>query len=346
MNSPVDHPRLCFVGALLGQNPGWVQSQGEILARSFIAEGYHVRLTSSYPNRLLRLLDIVFTLICWRNQIDLVIIDVFSGLGFSVADIASMIAKTLNMPVVFVLRGGNFPGFLEKHEQRVKHVLNRGASIVAPSGFLASKLQNKTNVIVIPNLIRIDNYPYYRRECVQPKLLWMRTFHEIYNPSMALDVLCLLLPQYPQACLTMAGQDKEGLLALMQSEAAQRGISDHVQFPGFLDTSAKQREFACHDIFINTNHIDNMPVSVIEAAAFGLPVVATSVGGIPYLLQDGSTALLVEDGNANQMVAAIIRLLHEPALAASLSTNGRELALSCTWSNVKPKWEQVFSQVV
>jgi glycosyltransferase involved in cell wall biosynthesis len=173
----------------------------------------------------------------------------------------------------------------------------------------------------------------------------MRTFHPVYHPEMAIDVLAALRQTHPAAVLTMAGQDK-GMLAAARERARLRGLADAVRFPGFLRAEAKAREFSRHDIYLNTTRVDNMPVSVLEACACGLPVVATNVGGIPYLLEHENTGLLVPDGDAQAMAEAARRLLGEPGLAARLSANGRALAVSCGWEAVRPKWEALFREIV
>lgn len=143
----------------------------------------------------------------------------------------------------------------------------------------------------------------------------------------------------------MAGQEK-GLLDSVKSLAAQYDLLGSIRFAGFLETSGKQREFLAHDIYLHTNRIDNMPVSVVEAAAFGLPVVATEVGGIPYLLKDEHTALFVANEDVRGMANAVIRLIEEPGLCNKLSENGRKLAELCSWENVKPEWENLFDELL
>lgn len=338
--------RLCFVGPMLGRNPGWVVSQGEILADLFAREGYTVRLTSRITSRTRRLLDTVRSLVAWRNEIDIVVLTVFSGPAFAMADLASLVAKWIRKPLVLYLRGGDLPEFTDRHSHWVERVLRRGNAVVSPSDYLAHTFRQRGfHVDVIPNVLEIERYPYRNRPHVQPRLLWMRTFHDLYQPGMALDVLEQLQSAYPDATLSMAGQD-QGLLGHVKQRAEHKGLSGRVRFPGFLDMEGKRREFADHDIFLNTNQVDNMPVSILEAAAFGLPVVATGVGGIPYLVEHEKTALLVEEGDVAGMVQAVSRLLGEPGLAARLSTNGRQLAEGCAWSQVLGCWEALIDRVL
>jgi glycosyltransferase involved in cell wall biosynthesis len=338
------HPRLCFVGPMLGANPGWVVSQGEILKDLLACEGYPVRLTSAVPNRALRLVDTVKSLLAWRQQIDLVVLMVFSGPAFVMADIASLVTRWIGKPLVLWLHGGNLPEFSDMHPRWVSRILRRGNLIVSPSEYLAHHFRGyEFPVRVIPNVLKIEHYPFRYRSTVQPRLLWMRTFEDIYNPMMAVRVLGLVKQEFPQASLTMAGQDR-GLLEPTRQFAGECGLSESVRFVGFLDMAGKQQEFLAHDIYLHTNQVDNMPVSVVEAAAFGLPIVATKVGGIPFLLKHEATALLVADGNAQDMAKAVTRLVTEPDLAVRLSEQGRTMAESCAWPMVKREWENLFSK--
>ncbi|MBP6016371.1 MAG: glycosyltransferase family 4 protein [Candidatus Promineofilum sp.] len=342
-------PRLGFVGPMLGVNPGWVTSQGELLAELLTGAGYQVQITSHRLQRLPRLMDILGSLVAWRNEIDVVIHQVFSGPAFAVTDAASALCRTLGLPQVFALHGGALPEFAAEHGGWVRRVLRRAEAIVTPSTYLAQTFAADPDLVArihtIPNILEIENYSYRHRPSVDPQLLWMRTFHEIYHPQMAVEVLAELRQTHPEATLTMAGQEK-GLHATVQTLAQQRGLSAAVRFPGFLGPQDKAREFAGHDIYLNTNHVDNMPVSVLEACAFGLPVVATAVGGVPHLLRDGETGLLVPDGDVAAMAGAVRRLLDEPELAGALSANGRRLAESCAWEPVKARWEALFAEVI
>src|SRR5262249_19039265 len=131
----------------------------------------------------------------------------------------------------------------------------------------------------------------------------------------------------------------------VRQHAAAMGLDGAVRFVGFLDLAGKMREAASSDIFINTSRVDNAPVALIEAAAMGLPIITTSVGGIPDLLTHGETALLVPDDDDRALDAAVESLVKNPYLAQRLSINGRELALRCSWQQLRPQWELVFADL-
>jgi glycosyltransferase involved in cell wall biosynthesis len=173
----------------------------------------------------------------------------------------------------------------------------------------------------------------------------MRSFHPDWNPEMAVHVLARLRQTVPDATLVMAGQDK-GLQAPTVDLARKLGLDRAVRFPGFLNMPAKIREGEAADIFVNTNHVDNMPVALVEAGAMGLPVVSTAVGGVPDLITHGESGLLVPDNDARAMAEAICLLLKDPELAAKLSAGGRQVAERSAWEHVLPLWERVFCEVI
>src|SRR5262249_33457461 len=142
-------------------------------------------------------------------------------------------------------------------------------------------------------------------------LLWMRSFHPIYNPQMAIKVLAELRKSHPNATLIMAGVDK-GLEPEVKGMVSDMDLSDAVSFPGFLNSKKKAQFYSEAYVFLNTNRTDNMPVSVVEACACGLPVVSTNVGGLPFLITNGENGLLVENENDPEMVEAVKSLLENP----------------------------------
>lgn len=340
-----ERPTLGFVGPMIGRNEGYVTTQGEVLADHLREDGWCVVETSVKVGRAERLVDTVRSIRSWRVKVDTVVISIFSGPAFVMADVATYLAKRSGMKVVLWFHGGNLGPFAQRKPRWVRRVIRRGDAFVAPSRFLAEELRAFASIQVIPNVVANDAGTYRERSGgLAPKLLWMRTFHPIYNPTMAVKVLAELHRKHPDATLTMAGQ-ADGSEQDVMAEVARLGLEDSVVMPGFLGPEAKAAAFASHDIYLNTNNVDNAPVSMIEAAAAGLPIVATRVGGIPHLIEDETTGLLVEPGDVGAMVAAVERLLDDPTLALKLSQSGRALAESSFWPSVSRQWAELFEEL-
>jgi L-malate glycosyltransferase len=330
---------------MVGRNPGYVTTQGEILSDRFKEEGYEVISTSSHPNRYVRLLQIAQTLLTRARQFDIMMVQTFGGPSFVVEDMATWIGRRYGKRMVIHLRGGAMPEFMARFPAWSHRVLRRADVIIVPSEYLARAIgKHGFRARVIPNVINLPAYEFRLRRRLQPKLFWMRSFHRAYNPAMAVRVLARLRSNGSAATLVMAGQDK-GLEPEVRRLAEELGLNGAVRFCGFADMEKKAQEGNAADIFINTNSIDNTPVAVLEACAMGLPVVSTDVGGVPDLLTEGVTGLLVKDNDVESMVAAIERLLQDPGLAGRLSENGLRLANSCSWINVMPVWKQLIAEL-
>lgn len=162
---------------------------------------------------------------------------------------------------------------------------------------------------------------------------------------MAVMVLHSIRHSNLDASLVMAGLDK-GLESEIKSKVSTLGLQKMVRFPGFLDHEAKIKEFSDADIYLNTNRIDNMPVAVIEACAMGLPVIATKVGGLPDLINDGINGLLISDDDVKGMADAVSSLLENPDLTELLSRNGRSLAEQSSWESVQISWNELFVEIM
>lgn len=339
--------RICIVSNMLGRNRGYVTTQGQILADLLSKDGHTVISTSSRVNKLFRLLEIIWTIIKNRNRIDLLILGVYSGPYFIVAETASRLGRLFGIPMIFMLHGGNLPVFARRFPGWVERVFRRASILTAPSPFLAKGLSELGLPIrVVPNIVKVENYAFQLSESPQPRMIWMRSFHEIYNPQMALAAFRIIRDRHPEATLVMAGADK-GLQPEIQNLAAEMGLKDSVRFPGFLNYDAKAREFAAADFFLNTNRVDNMPVSVVEACAVGLLVVATDVGGLSDLLTDGENGVLVADNDAAGMADAVERLLGDAVLSKKLSTNARLLAERSAWMLLlRHEWNALFEELL
>ncbi|HTO93138.1 MAG TPA: glycosyltransferase, partial [Bacteroidota bacterium] len=223
-----NRPRLCLAGPMVGRTPGFVTTQGEILSDHLAAEGYQVISTSTVLNRYLRLVDIARTLIASRGRVDILLVQTFSGASFVVADISSWIGRRLGWKVLFHLHGGALPLYMARFPRWYRRVFDRADAMVAPSHYLAREIgKHGYRVRVIANSLDLSDYEYRLRENVGPRLFWMRSFHTLYNPQLAVSVLARLRRDGIDATLVMAGGDK-GERPATEELARTLGVSAHV----------------------------------------------------------------------------------------------------------------------
>ena len=120
----------------------------------------------------------------------------------------------------------------------------------------------------------------------------------------------------------------------------------NIEFVGAVPPQAMPRYYHESDIYLNSPDIDNMPTSIIEAFAAGLPVVTTDAGGIPWIVRTEENGLLVKCGNDEAMALAAIRLLDEAGLAARLTQQARaEVLQRYTWQAVERQWLELYQSL-
>lgn len=212
--------------------------------------------------------------------------------------------------------------------------------IVVPSGYLVEVFGRHGLVAEsIHNVVELDLFPYHERSIVRPAFLTNRHHESLYNVPCALRAFAIVQQQRPHASLIVAGDGS--MRAYLESLARELQL-ENVRFVGRVSTAEMAQLHATTDVCLNASNIDNMPVSIIECLSSGLPVVTTDAGGIPFIVTDGETALIVRRDDPAAMAAAALRLLDEPGLASRLGRNGREACRQFRWSEVRDQWRDTY----
>ncbi len=315
------------------------------MASQLAASGWSIITTSAKPARLARVSDMISTVWRERNGYILAHVEVYSGSAFLWAELVCESLRLIGRPYVLTLHSGRLPFFAQHWPRRIKRLLRSAAAVTAPSSFLHEQMkQYRKDLVLLPNPIDLRAYQFVPRSKPRPRLVWLRAFHKIYNPSLAPRAIAQLIGEFPDIHLTMIGPDKgDGSLQEMQNAANELGITDRISYPGPISKSEVPMWLNNNDIFINTTDVDNMPVSVIEAMACGLCVVSTDAGGIPHLLDHNQDGLLVPIDDADAMASSIRRILIDEQLAERLSHNAREKAVQFDWATILPRWEQILA---
>jgi glycosyltransferase involved in cell wall biosynthesis len=322
---------LLYVSNFLpGQNP----SYSEALAGRLEHRAWRVTRTSSRVARGARLADMLRTAWTRRRHYDVGVVDVFSGPAFAWAEAVCFALRRLGKPYVLTLHGGRLPEFGARWPRRVRRLLGSASAVTAPSEFMRVRMAAyRGDIALVRNAVDAGAFAFTPRRQLRPRLIWVRAFHAIYNPGLAIDVLAAVARRFPGATLAMLGPDKgDGSLAAARARAEALGVADRLTVVGGVPPAEVARQLAGADVF------DNTPLSVLEAMASGLCVVSTAAGGLPYLLEDGRSALLVPPRDPQAMAGGVLRVLDDPALAEQLSRGAHARACQHDWAPVLDQW--------
>ncbi|MEM9253839.1 MAG: glycosyltransferase family 4 protein [Pseudomonadota bacterium] len=248
-------------------------------------------------------------------------------------------------PVIVNYRGGEARDYLTSSVRWVRPSMRKASSLIVPSTFLQEVFAEfDIAAHVIPNIVDLDTFqPGLRSEAGDPcTVVITRNLEAIYGIDAAIRAIHLVRQRYPQVRLKIAGSGPQlGQLELMVQEL---GLDETVEFVGRLDRKGIVDLYRHADVMLNPTRVDNMPNSVLEALACGLPVVSTHVGGVPYIVEDGETALLVPPDDEDAMADALLKVLRDDELYSALRTRGQALVERYGWHRVKAQWLALYKR--
>lgn len=254
---------------------------------------------------------------------------------------ALLVGRMYGKRVVLNYHSGEAEDHLTRWRRIALPIMRLAHAVVVPSAYLVevfARFGLRSRAVV--NFVECERIPYRHRRALRPVLLSNRNFAPHYNVAGVLRAFAIVQRQFPSARLIVAGDgaERDALRALSQA----LDLHD-VEFVGSVAPDDMGRLYDAADLYINASNVDNMPLSILEAYAAGLPVVSTAAGGIPYLVEHETTGLLVAPGDVEALAAAVLRLLEDPELAARLSSSGRR---QCTdrygWGAVRREWEGLY----
>ena len=275
----------------------------------------------------------------WRYDI----VHVFSASYYSYllsAFPAVLFGKLFGKRVLLNYHSGEAEDHLANWRLTAVPTLRLADRIVVPSGYLVEVFARYGLVAEsIYNVVELDLFPYRERSTVRPAFLTNRHHEALYNVPCAIRAFAIVQQRWSRANLIVAG---DGSMRAQLETLVQTLQLRNVEFVGRVTTEAMARLHDATDICLNASDIDNMPVSIIECLSSGLPVVTSDAGGIPFIVKNDETALIVGRNDPAALAAAAIRLLDEEGLAARLGRNGRDACREFRWSEVRERWRDTY----
>jgi glycosyltransferase involved in cell wall biosynthesis len=256
---------------------------------------------------------------------------------------AILIARLYGKKVLLNYRSGEAEDHLRNWRSALA-IIRLVDKVVVPSGYLENVFgQFGVRAEVVPNTLDLSRFAFRERQPLHPVLISNRNFEPLYNVECVLRAFAHVQREFPAARLIVVGDgsQRDKLLEL-RSELK----LNHVEFVGQVDPESMPAQYARADIFVNSSNIDNMPASLIEAFACGLPVVTTNAGGIPYILTHNRTGLMVPRGDHKALAESVIRLLDDNVLAMRLVRAARADCQKYTWAAVRRGWLSLYEELL
>jgi glycosyltransferase involved in cell wall biosynthesis len=255
------------------------------------------------------------------------------------------LARWHGVPVILNYRGGEAAAFFASAPRHVFGAIRGAAARVVPSGFLQRVFGDYAlDTTVIPNLVDLSRFEPrpWREPGPTPRLLVARHLEAIYGIGTVLRAFATIRAEWPGARLTVAGDGPER--ESLQRLSHELGVGDAVVFCGRKSNAEMPALYADADLVLNASEVDNMPISLLEAMASGVPFVSSAAGGIPDMVDDGRTGLLAPVGDASALADKALQLLRDPQRARRQALEGIEEARRYAWERIGPMWRTAYQE--
>lgn len=270
------------------------------------------------------LLRVVFLLIRYRRVV--MHVHCASRASFWRKSVFMSLGMLANCPFILHLHGGGFARFYETEcgalrRRIIRFFLERATCVIVLSDrwrAWITKVTEKARVVCIPNPVpMVEERPASRRENIVLFLGHLQRSKGIFD---LLDAVCALRSPLPDIRLVCAGDDIDSVA----QHAERLGIGGAVGFTGWIGTAEKQSLMKRAALLALPSYAEGLPMSLLEAMAAGLPVVATEVGGIPDVVSDGVNGFLFKPGDIATLERLLLRLMRDSHLSMRIGTAARE----------------------
>jgi L-malate glycosyltransferase len=215
--------------------------------------------------------------------------------------------------------------------------------IVTPSGFLVDVFRKHgIEARSIVNIIDTSRFIYRKRRKLRPLFMTNRILEPLYNVECILRAFSIIQKSYPEATLTIA---HDGCSKPSLEQMARELKLANTRFIGRVPHEKVTELYDAADIYLTSPNIDNMPVSLLECFAAGLPIVATKVGGIPYVATDRESALLVDKNDHEALAARSMELLENEDLVEHITNGGLEAVKRYHPGPVREQWSALYREL-
>lgn len=221
-------------------------------------------------------------------------------------------------PIINHIHGADFNEFYvnasDKKKRQIKRVYNKCSVLIALSDEWKVRL---SQIVPESKITIIENYSILHEDSLEQRLKRKCSNTVLFLGGLGKRKGCYDIPeivrevkkQIPDVKFILAGSGSEADEKAIRQLVDENGVAENVVFPGWVRGDEKDRLLREADVFFLPSYNEGMPMSVLDAMGYGLPVVSTNVGGIPKIVHDGVNGFCCEAGDVDTMANSIKQLI-------------------------------------
>ena len=267
-----------------------------------------------------------------------------SGKSFYRKSLYINLCKLFRVKIIYHIHGGNFKNFTQEHPTTVDTLLKKCDTIVALNERWATyfRAQGCGNVTAILNPIEPPVFLPVEKDSERLHLVFLGTITSrkgIYDLLQALNDNRDTLADKIVLHIGGIGESKQLLQTIKNLH-----LEDMVLYHGFVAGEEKIKLFNTGDIFVLPSYIEGLPISILEAMSYRMPIIASNVGGIPDVVTDGENGYLITPGDTKKLGESIISLINSPELYASMSRKSEESAIAYYPAQIEKSLDKLYDK--
>lgn len=265
-------------------------------------------------------------------------------------------AKKKKLPLIVTYHGDweeNYGNFIRRRGVSITNgfvdkIMSYADIIISPSELYAKSSKYLRNypekIVFIPNGINLNEFKtnLSKEECrnklnlpLNKKIILFFGYLSPYkSPDILIKALCNVLEEFPNTILLFAGNGE--LMDDLQDLSKKLGVHENVIFAGFIRKDLRVLYYRSSDIFClpSTMSTECYPLAILEAMACKVPVVASEIGGIPDIIENGINGVLIPPNNLKYLEDTILRLFKNSNLRKKISNNAFKKIQSHSWDSI------------
>lgn len=270
-----------------------------------------------------------------RGEVGLLHIHVAINASFWRKYVFFLLGYLCRVPVALHLHAGRYPDYYRTQcgplaRLAMRFAFDRAQAVIVVSAALQAwvrtvSAQRHVPVLHNPVLLPSREPGLEQRPRAPATLVFLGHIDAAKGCHDLLHAMRSIVAAVPETRLMLCGDgQRDEAIAL----AAALGLENSIELPGWVDARERAALLDMATVFILPSHAEGLPMSLLEAMAHGVPVIATAVGGIPEAVRDGVEGLLVAPGDTAALARAVLDLLGDPDARTRLGAAARERARS------------------